>query len=186
MGRVEASLREKSIVLIGFMGVGKTTIGQLVAEKLSRDFIDIDKVIEDNYGMPITDIFEKVGERAFREKEKDVIIHFSEKKQNVLSLGGGAFLQEDVRQVCLKKCLVFYLDVSWEAWKERIPMLIDSRPVLKDKSIEEIEALFYARRHIYSDHHWHIETDHREIEDIADYIVALLKHMWKQDERGKI
>ncbi|MCR6097683.1 shikimate kinase [Salipaludibacillus agaradhaerens] len=183
MERVEAGLRDKSIVLIGFMGVGKTTIGQLVAEKLSRPFIDIDKEIENEYGMPITDIFQKMGEKVFREKEKEVIINFSEKKLNVLSLGGGAFLQEDVREACLKNCLVFYLDVSWDVWKERIHMLIDSRPVLKDRSIEDIEALFYTRRDIYSHHHWRIETDNREIEDVSNYIVESLKHTWEQSER---
>ncbi|WP_078577895.1 shikimate kinase [Salipaludibacillus agaradhaerens] len=183
MERVEAGLRDKSIVLIGFMGVGKTTIGQLVAEKLSRPFIDIDKEIEKEFGMPTTDIFQKMGEKVFREKEKEVIINFSEKKLNVLSLGGGAFLQEDVREACLKNCLVFYLDVSWDVWKERIHMLIDSRPVLKDRSIEDIEELFYTRRDIYSHHHWRIETDNREIEGVANYIVESLKHTWEQSER---
>jgi shikimate kinase len=183
MERVEAGLRDKSIVLIGFMGVGKTTIGQLVAEKLSRPFIDIDKEIEKEFGMPTTDIFQKMGEKVFREKEKEVIINFSEKKLNVLSLGGGAFLQEDVREACLKNCLVFYLDVSWDVWKERIHMLIDSRPVLKDRSIEDIEELFYMRRDIYSHHHWRIETDNREIEGVANYIVESLKHTWEQSER---
>jgi shikimate kinase len=183
MERVEAGLRDKSIVLIGFMGAGKTTIGQLVAEKLSRPFIDIDKEIENEYGMPITDIFTKMGEKVFREKEKEVIMNFSEKKRNVLSLGGGAFLQEEVRKACLKNCLVFYLDVSWDVWKERIHLLIDSRPVLKDRSLEDIEALFHTRRAIYSDHHWRIETDNREPEDIANNIVESLKYMWEQSER---
>ncbi|MCR6109563.1 shikimate kinase [Bacillus sp. A301a_S52] len=183
MERAGAGLREKSIVLIGFMGVGKTTIGQLVAEKLSRYFIDIDKEIEDEYGMPITDIFTKMGEKVFREKEKEVIMNFSEKKRNVLSLGGGAFLQEEVRKACLKNCLVFYLDVSWDVWKERIHLLIDSRPVLKDRSLEDIEALFHTRRAIYSDHHWRIEIDNREPEDIANNIVESLKYMWEQSER---
>jgi len=73
MVRRELSLREKSIVFVGFMGVGKTTIGKIVAKKLSRDFIDIDEVIEKEFGMPTTKIFEQFGEKTFREKEKSII-----------------------------------------------------------------------------------------------------------------
>ncbi|MEH7117531.1 shikimate kinase, partial [Neobacillus vireti] len=67
------SIREKSIVIIGFMGVGKTTVGKLVAKKLYRDFIDIDRVIENSFNIPILDVFKLVGEQTFREKEKEII-----------------------------------------------------------------------------------------------------------------
>jgi shikimate kinase len=62
MKKYELPLREKSIVFVGFMGVGKTTIGRLVAKKLYRDFVDIDEEIEKEFGMPTTEIFEKFGE----------------------------------------------------------------------------------------------------------------------------
>src|SRR6478609_5675388 len=107
----EMSLREKSIVFIGFMGVGKTTIGQLVAKKLFRSFVDIDQEIEKEYNMPTSQIFKLIGEKAFREKEKEVISNFSKQKLKILSLGGGAFLQKETRDICLKNCIVFYLDV---------------------------------------------------------------------------
>lgn len=72
-------LREKSVVFIGFMGVGKTSIGKIVAKKLYRDFLDVDHVIEEEYGMPVSKIFEQVGEKAFREKEKQVVTELSKK-----------------------------------------------------------------------------------------------------------
>ncbi len=175
----EVSLKEKSIVFIGFMGVGKTTIGQLVAKKLYRDFIDIDEVIEKEYGMPVTEIFKKIGEKAFREKEKEIITGLCKKKLQVLSLGGGAFLQEEVRNVCLSECIVFFLDLSWESWKERISLIIDSRPVLQGKSLEEIEELFKKRQELYSAHHSKVTTDNKEVEEIADYIVDSLKLAWE-------
>lgn len=174
----EVSLREKSIVFIGFMGVGKTTIGKLVAQKLYRDFIDVDQLIEAEYGMPVSKIFEQLGEKAFREKEKQVIMDLSNRKLHILSLGGGSFLQEEVKKVCLENCIVIHLDLSWDSWKERINLIIDSRPVLKGKSLDDMEELFYNRKAIYSDHHSKVSTDSQDIEEVADYIVDSLKYAW--------
>ncbi|MBM7650610.1 shikimate kinase [Neobacillus cucumis] len=175
----EVSLKEMSIVFIGFMGVGKTTIGKLVAKKLYRDFIDIDAEIEKEYGMPTSQIFNKIGEKAFREREKSLITTVSKQKMKVISLGGGAFLQEEIKQACLENCLVFFLDLSWENWKDRISLLIDSRPVLQGKSLTEIEDLFYKRQEIYADHHSKVTTDNQNVEEVADYIVESLKLAWE-------
>lgn len=171
-------LREKSIVFIGFMGVGKTTIGELVAKKLYRTFIDIDKEIEKEYNMPTSDIFKKIGEKAFREKEKSLISHYCQQKLKIISVGGGAFLQEDIKKICLANCIVFYLDISFESWKERLNIIIDSRPVLKGLTPEEMEELFYKRQGIYSQHHSKFETDNLDVEEIADYITESLKLAW--------
>lgn len=172
------SLRMQSIVFIGFMGVGKTTIGQKVARKLYRDFIDIDQEIEKEFSMPTTEIFKKFGEKAFREKEKSVIENLSQQQLKIISVGGGAFLQEDIRNICLSNCIVFYLDLSWEYWKERIGLLIDSRPVLQSRSLEEIEELFYTRQEIYSYHHSKVNTNDLDVDEVADFIVDSLKVAW--------
>ncbi|MFJ7932663.1 shikimate kinase [Peribacillus sp. NPDC096622] len=172
------SLRMQSIVFIGFMGVGKTTIGQKVARKLYRDFIDIDQEIEKEFNMPTTEIFKKFGEKTFREKEKSVIESFSQQQLKIISVGGGAFLQEDIRNICLSNCIVFYLDLSWEYWKERIGLLIDSRPVLQSRSLEEIEELFYTRQEIYSYHHSKVNTNDLDVDEVADFIVDSLKVAW--------
>ncbi|WP_230163106.1 shikimate kinase, partial [Peribacillus simplex] len=162
----------------GFMGVGKTTIGQKVARKLYRDFIDIDQEIEKEFNMPTTEIFKKFGEKAFREKEKSVIESFSQQQLKIISVGGGAFLQEDIRNICLSNCIVFYLDLSWEYWKERIGLLIDSRPVLQSRSLEEIEELFYTRQEIYSYHHSKVNTNDLDVDEVAEFIVDSLKVAW--------
>ena len=168
----------QSIVFIGFMGVGKTTIGQKVARKLYRDFIDIDQEIEKEFNMPTTEIFKKFGEKAFREKEKGVIESLSQQQLKIISVGGGAFLQEDIRNICLSNCIVFYLDLSWEYWKERIGLLIDSRPVLQSRSLEEIEELFHTRQEIYSYHHSKVNTNDLNVDEVADFIVDSLKVAW--------
>ncbi|WP_375709412.1 shikimate kinase [Niallia sp. NCCP-28] len=165
------------------MGVGKTAIGKAVAKKLYRDFLDVDQVIEEEYGMPVSEIFNKLGEKTFRDKEKETVIKLcQQKKLHILSLGGGSFLQEEIKQVCLEECIVIHLDLSWDSWKERISLIIDSRPVLQGKSIKDMEDLFNQRKAIYSDHHSKVLTDRQEIEDVADYIVNSLKLAWEVNE----
>jgi shikimate kinase len=169
-------LNDQNIIFIGFMGVGKTTVGQLVAQKLNRKFIDTDEEIEKEYGIATSEIFKKFGEKVFREKEKSLIISLCKQKNLVVSLGGGAFLQEEIRNACLSSCIVIFLNLSFEKWSERINLIIESRPVLNGKSIEEMKELFYKRQEIYSNHHIKIDTDNKEVEDIADQIIKLLEN----------
>ncbi|CDQ39081.1 MULTISPECIES: shikimate kinase [Virgibacillus] len=178
MNGQDIPLRQKSIVLIGFMGVGKTTIGKEIAKKLFRDFIDADQEIEATFGLPASEIFQTYGEHVFRQKEKEIIQGLCNQKLKIISLGGGAFLQEDIRKMCLDKCIVFYLDLSWESWQDRISLLIDSRPVLQGKSLDEIKALFEERKSIYQDHHSTVPTDQLMIDEAASYIVDSLKTAW--------
>lgn len=173
------SLREKSIVFIGFMGVGKTTVANIVAKKLFRDFIDIDEEIEKEYGMPTTQIFEQFGEAEFRAKEKQYVIDYCQRPLKVISLGGGAFMQDEIKDACLKHSIVFYLDISWKSWRERLNMLIDSRPILQNKSLEDIESLFNERKTIYEDHNSKLMTDDFDAEEVADYIIDSLKLAWE-------
>lgn len=176
---IDISIREKNIAFIGFMGAGKTTIGQLVAKKLYRDFIDIDQEIERIHQMPVSQIFEKLGEASFRKMERELIVSLcTGTRLKIISLGGGAYLQEEVKKACLSHCLVFFLDLSWESWKERIPLIIDSRPVLQNKSLDEIEELFMKRRDAYSINHSQFTTSEIDPETAADRIVESLKLAW--------
>jgi shikimate kinase len=165
---------QKSIVFTGFMGAGKTTIGKMIATALGRDFIDTDEEIETKYKLPASDIFKLFGEQTFREEEKKLVTSLCKEEMHVISLGGGAFLQEDLREVCMKNCIVIYLDITWEQWKERIPLILDTRPVLQGKSETEMKELFYKRKSIYSQHHFKINTGNQNPEGIAKSILEYL------------
>jgi shikimate kinase len=179
---LDTSLREQNIVLIGFMGVGKTTVGKLVAKKLFRDFLDIDEEIEKEYKMPVSQIFAELGEKVFREREKEFIMNLCQHKIKIISVGGGAFLQEEIKNVCMSTCTVIYLDISWQDWKSRLELISESRPVLQGKSLTDIEDLFYKRKEIYTSYHSKIEVGNQSAEEVADSIVQSLKISWELHE----
>jgi shikimate kinase len=166
---------KKSIVLIGFMGVGKSTIGRELANKLQRKYVDIDQEIEKIYDLNTTEIFNKYGEEAFRQKERELCIYYAIQSDYIISLGGGAFMNKAIREVCLARCLVVYLDLSWEYWKDRISILVDSRPVLQQKSMDEISALFEERKSLYLHHHLRINIDELNMEDSVTAVMEALE-----------
>lgn len=108
MSQKPRSYREKSIVFIGFMGSGKTTIGERVAKKLYRDFIDIDEEIEKEYGMPVTEIFRVHGEETFRAKEKEMITRLSTQPLKIISVGGGAFMNQTFGTTVLRTASFYF------------------------------------------------------------------------------
>lgn len=166
----------KNIVLIGFMGVGKTTIGKLVAQHTSREFIDLDEQIEEQFKMPIVGIFKTFGEEQFREAETSILKYWCmNTRSKVLSLGGGAFMKADNREVCLATSIVVYLDLSFDVWKERVNLLMNTRPILQNKSLAEIEELYNKRKPVYALSHLTIKTDGMNADEVAVQLVELLK-----------
>ncbi|SIS54689.1 shikimate kinase [Salimicrobium flavidum] len=165
---------EKSIALIGFMGVGKTTVGSFLSEKLNRKFIDVDKEIERHHNMKIRDMFATYGESMFREEEKKFITYYAKQPGVILSLGGGAFLQQEIKNICMEECLVLFLDISWETWRERLDELMEDRPVLRNKTEEEIKDLFEERKSVYAAHHERILTDDYTEEEVTETIIHQL------------
>ena len=102
----------KNLILLGMMGVGKTTIGRILAKKLNLEFIDTDEHIEKKNLMTVSEIFEKKGEKFFRTEEKNVIYELLKKNSCVFALGGGAFMNENIRETVKKSCISFWLDLN--------------------------------------------------------------------------
>lgn len=129
---------KSNIALIGFMGTGKTAVGKLLAEKLGREFVELDALIEQKTGKTIPQIFQQDGEIAFRELEIDVTRDVAEKKNLVIAGGGGVVLNQINIDRLRKHGLIVYLTASPEAILKRTSSDKDERPMLaaEDKPAE--------------------------------------------------
>ena len=153
------------------MGVGKSTIGKIAANRLSLEFIDTDTNIEKKHSMQISEIFKKKGEKFFRiEEEKEVLI--SLKKTNcVIALGGGAFLNENIRNKTLENAISIWLDVDLKVINKRIKWN-NKRPLLnKEDNLNEINKLYLARKNIYQLANHKINCDELDKEGVVDKVI---------------
>lgn len=162
----------KRIVLMGFMGAGKTTIGKALAEKLSWDFIDTDAEIEKEQGRKISEIFETEGEQAFRDMETRLLEKLEKsEEQFVLSIGGGMPVKEENRELLRQIGTVVYLKATKEELVRRLSG-DTSRPLLQGGALEEkVAALMAARESIYVETaHLEVITDGRSVEELIEKI----------------
>ena len=131
------------------MGVGKTTVGKIVAKKQGLEFIDTDANIEEKCSMKISEIFKKKGEKFFRMEEEKEVLKFSNKNNYVIALGGGAFMNKIIRNYVLKKCISIWLDVPINKLNNRIKKNI-KRPLLDKKNNQlMLEKIYKERKGIY-------------------------------------
>jgi len=139
----------KNIVLLGMMGSGKSTIGYLLSKKLDLKFKDVDKIIEKETEHKISWIFESKGENYFRELEEKITLQLLKSDKNIISLGGGAFINESVRKQVLSKSLSFWLYWNNSTIIKRI-FKSKKRPIAFKASSFEINKLITDRSKIYS------------------------------------
>ena len=111
---------KENIVFLGMMGSGKSSIGYLISKKLKLDFNDIDLIIEDKLQMTISEIFQKKGEKFFRNFEERITLKLLKKEKNVISLGGGAFINVRIREEVLKNHISFWLKWTSKTLIKRI------------------------------------------------------------------
>ena len=163
----------KSIVLIGMMGVGKSTIGKCLAEKLNLKFIDIDSTIEKFQQMSITQIFETKGEEYFRDIEREYIMSTFE-DNCVIALGGGAYEDEQTRRFLINS-LIIHLKTSPNIIYERIKN-DKTRPLLKDQmTVEKITQIYNSRIENYEKADITIITDNKTPTEIVEAIMEVIK-----------
>ena len=167
-------INEKKVFLVGFMAVGKTTIGKKIAKKLAVPFFDTDKEIENKYNMNINNIFEKYGENQFRKIEEKLILEYinSSKYNNfIMSLGGGAFISETIRKEIRKNGLSIWINTDIEIIKSRINNKKNTRPLLKKfDTIEKLEKLMTERSIYYSKADIKIDTIKISKEEMTNFI----------------
>src|SRR3954468_14738702 len=134
-----AALASRSLVLVGMMGAGKSSIGRKLAQRLNLPFVDADTEIEHAAGMSISEIFAKHGEPYFRAGEARVIARLLEGGPQVLATGGGAFMHADTRGAIRRKGISIWLKAEFEVLMRRIRRRSSSeRPMLKGDDPEEI------------------------------------------------
>ena len=139
---------KKNIVFLGMMGSGKSLIGRLVSKKLKLQFFDIDNIIENETGMKIFEIFEKKGEEFFREIEKNISLKILKKNKSVISLGGGAFQNHEIRKEVLNGNISIWLKWNYQTLLKRI---IDKphRPLAYNIEKKELIELMKKRSKFY-------------------------------------
>jgi shikimate kinase len=163
----------KNIVLTGFMGAGKSSVGRALSEKTGMPVIDTDDEIEKRAEMAISDIFEKHGEPHFRDLEKDEVARVSDMEGHIIITGGGVVLKKENMDNLRKNGVIFYLHASPEAIYERIkdethrPLLQVEDPLGKIKELLEYRAPFYA------DNDFTIDTSGLTVDEVAEEVLRL-------------
>ena len=163
-----------SVVLIGPPGAGKSTIGKILAQKMQRDFIDTDHLIEETTGKKIADIFLIDGEVEFRRIERDVVLASIKKEGYVISLGGGSVLDSEVETALSKMGEVIFLDVSISNAAPRVGFNRE-RPLLLGNPRQQWISLMEKRRPIYERIATRrISTDNRKAHEVVEELLPEL------------
>ena len=163
----------KNVVLTGMMGVGKSTIGKSLADKLSFKFIDIDKLIEKKEGSSINLIFKNKSESYFRRIESIISLQEIKKNSSVISLGGGAFLNKSIRRAVKSYSVSFWLDVDLNELINRL-IRTKKRPLLYNKNLKEtVKKIYLERKKTYSEADFRIKCSFLKPELIVNKILKL-------------
>lgn len=173
-------MEKRAITIVGLSGSGKSTVGKLLADALGLPFTDTDKEIERETGMSVPEIFDRLGEKAFREIEKRVVLR-SIRKGGVVSLGGGAILDPENRKAILEDSVSFYIKVSIDELERRLRREAEDRPLLRGNLRERLESLYVARKELYEMAHFTIEGDNLSPEEACALMVFNLKGVFEED-----
>lgn len=161
-----------NIALIGMMGSGKTSIGKILANKLSTSFIDTDEEIVRQEQKTINEIFEEYGENHFRSIESEILKNILNNDEQVISTGGGIIKSSQNISILKEKSLVIYLKASSDTLFERVKNNKE-RPLLNvDNMKEKIENLLKERISKYEQAHYSINTENKTLSEIADEIIG--------------
>ena len=170
-----AALGKRSIVLVGMMGAGKSSIGKRLAVRLGIPFIDADAEIESAAGMTISEIFSAHGEPYFRAGEARVIARLLESGPQVLATGGGAFMNADTRALVAVKGISVWLKADFDILMRRIKRRTD-RPLLKTEDpAATLKALMAERYPMYAEADLAVESREAPHETIVEEIIAGLR-----------
>ena len=164
---------KRNLVLTGMMGVGKSTIANALSKKLNLELVDIDKIIQKKELSSIEKIFSNRGEGYFRKIEEKITLLELKKKNCVMALGGGAFINQNIRNLILKTCVSFWLDLSVEEISRRV-IRSKKRPLLNEGDLREnIKKIYKEREKIYSLANYKVNCNNLERKETINKIINL-------------
>jgi len=166
-----------NVYLIGFMGVGKSTVGPVLAELWGYSFLDTDSVIEEKTGMKISSLFREKGEQHFRDIESEVIRPVSKFSNHVVALGGGAVLRKENWDAIQASGRVIYLRASVQTLYARLVNTLENRPLLshltQKEMIIEIQNVLQKRSSFYERALLQVDTDEKTVREVVSEIMSL-------------
>ena len=163
---------KQNLVFLGMMGSGKSSIGSIISKKLEIDFIDIDREIEKKIGINISNIFKNKGEKYFRDVEEATTLNILKKNKVVISLGGGAFLNNKIKKEILENHISFWLNWNTKTLVNRIK---DSqkRPIAFSASNDELIKLIKKRSIVYSKAMYKIDCENLTKNEVVENILKI-------------
>lgn len=163
------------IVLVGLMGVGKTTVGKRLATRLGLRFLDADAEIEKAADMTVSEMFERYGEDAFRDGERRVISRLLGTQPMILATGGGAFMNEQTRALIKEKALSIWLDADVKILADRVSRR-DTRPLLRGQDpLVVLTELAAKRNPIYAEAHIRVASNRAPHDETVKAIMKELE-----------
>ena len=161
---------KKNMILIGMMGSGKSTIGRIIARKIGFNFVDTDKEIEEMEHCTIKRIFDTKGEKYFRQLEEMVTLKTLKKKNYIISLGGGGFLNKNIRKESIRNADTFWLNWKNETLINRLSKS-EKRPKILNLSRKELNQMIKVRSFIYKNAKYKIDCEGLNKEQIIKKIL---------------
>jgi shikimate kinase len=166
---------DRPVVLVGLMGVGKSTVGRRLAKRLGLSFVDSDAAIEDAAGSPAAEIFERYGEQDFRDGERRLVARLIEGDVRVIATGGGAYVDPRTRKLLNERAITVWLDAPVDILAERTSRR-DTRAQLRNGDPKAVlERLAQERRPSYEEAHIHVKSGDGAHKDVVDAIIRALE-----------
>ena len=165
---------DRPIVLVGLMGVGKSTVGRRLARRLNLPFIDSDAAIEDAAGLSPAEVFERYGEQDFRDGERRLVARLIDGDIRVIATGGGAYIDPRTRELLNERAITVWLDAPVDILTERTSRR-DTRAQLRTGDPKAtLERLANERRPSYEQAHIHVKSGDGAHKDVVETIVRAI------------
>jgi shikimate kinase len=166
---------DRPIVLVGLMGVGKSTVGRRLARRLDLPFVDSDSEIEEAVGLPWGELFERYGEEEYRDGERRLIARLIDGQVRVIATGGGVFVDSGTRALLKERTITVWLDAPVDILAERTSRR-DTRPLLKNGDRKStLERIAKVERDACSEAHIHIKSGDGAHREVVEAIVQALE-----------